>query len=118
MFVSNERGNTVTVTDSETWKVIDEFDAGNRPRGILVGQRGWQMAFTPDGKHLITTNGNSNDVTVIDVEAQKAIRSIPVGQQPWGVAVRPIPSEDEFHDEGFGGSTRSAHPPGDGGPAL
>ena len=34
---------------------------------LLVGQRVWQLAFTPDEKLLFTTNGNSNDVSVIDV---------------------------------------------------
>ena len=55
----------------------------------MVGQRVWQMAFTPDQKYLLTTNGNSNDVTIIDVAARKAIKSVPVGQQPWGVVVAP-----------------------------
>ena len=54
---------------------------------LLVGQRVWQMAFTPDEKLLFTTNGNSNDVSVIDVESLKVIKSIPVGEQPWGVVV-------------------------------
>ena len=56
---------------------------------LLVGQRVWQLAFTPDQKHLYTTNGNSNDVTVIDVATNTAVKSIPVGQQPWGVVVAP-----------------------------
>ena len=34
---------------------------------LLVGQRVWQMAFTPDDKYLLTTNGLSNDVSVVDV---------------------------------------------------
>jgi len=54
---------------------------------ILVGERVWQLAFTPDEKFLLTTNGNTNDITVIDVAKHKALRSIQVGQQPWGVAV-------------------------------
>jgi YVTN family beta-propeller protein len=56
---------------------------------ILVGQRVWQMAFTPDGKQLYTTNGVSGDVTVIDVERLAAVRSIKVGRYPWGVSIRP-----------------------------
>ena len=47
------------------------------------------MAFTPDEKYLFTTNGNSNDVSVIDVAAMKVVKSVPVGQQPWGVVVAP-----------------------------
>ena len=54
---------------------------------LLVGQRVWHMAFTPDQKYLLTTNGLTNDVSVIDVAALKVIKSIQVGQQPWGVTI-------------------------------
>ncbi len=54
---------------------------------LLVGQRVWQLAFTPDGKFLYTTNGVSNDVSVIDVAALKVVKSIAVGSFPWGVAI-------------------------------
>ena len=52
---------------------------------LLVGQRVWQLAFSPDEKLLFTTNGISNDVSVIDVETDEVVKSIPVGEQPWGV---------------------------------
>jgi YVTN family beta-propeller protein len=45
------------------------------------------MAFTPDEKYLMVTNGVSNDVSVIDVAAQKVIKTIQVGELPWGIAV-------------------------------
>ena len=47
------------------------------------------LAFTPDERFIISTNGNSNDVSVIDVAAEEVIKSVPVGQQPWGVVVAP-----------------------------
>ena len=56
---------------------------------MLVGQRVWQLVFTPDEKLLFTTNGASNDVSVIDVEALKVTKSIGVGRFPWGIAVAP-----------------------------
>jgi YVTN family beta-propeller protein len=56
---------------------------------LLVGQRVWQLALTPDEKKLYTTNGVSNDVSVIDVDSLKVTKSIPVGRYPWGVVVRP-----------------------------
>ena len=56
---------------------------------LLVGQRVWQLAFTPDEKYLISTNGNSNDVSIIDVAKQEVIKSIQVGGLPWGVTVSP-----------------------------
>ena len=57
---------------------------------LLVGQRVWQLAFTPDDKLLFTTNGTSNDVSVIDVDRQKVIKSIRTGRYPWGVVVAPF----------------------------
>jgi YVTN family beta-propeller protein len=56
---------------------------------ILVGQRVWQLGFTPDEKYIISTNGVSNDVTFIDVAEGKAVKSVTTGQLPWGVAVSP-----------------------------
>ena len=55
---------------------------------LLVGQRVWHMAFTPDEKYLLTTNGVSNDVSVIDVASLRSIKTIQVGELPWGVASR------------------------------
>ena len=55
---------------------------------LLVGQRVWQLAFSPDEAKLFTTNGVSNDVSVIDVKNMKVIKSIAVGRYPWGVAVK------------------------------
>jgi PQQ-dependent catabolism-associated beta-propeller protein len=79
-FIALGPANRVAVVDTSTFKVL---------KYILVGQRVWQMYFTPDGKLLFTTNGASNDVTAIDVAAQKAIKSIKVGRYPWGVVVSP-----------------------------
>jgi len=51
------------------------------------GLRVWHMAFTPDETYLLTTNGVSNDVSVIDVAALKVIGTIQVGELPWGVTI-------------------------------
>jgi YVTN family beta-propeller protein len=45
------------------------------------------MSFTPDEKYLLTTNGLSNDISVIDVASLKVIKSIQVGELPWGVTI-------------------------------
>ena len=37
---------------------------------------------------LFTTNGVSNDVTVIDTRTLAAKKSIRVGRYPWGIAVK------------------------------
>ena len=77
-FVALGPANHVAVIDAKTFEVEDY---------LLVGQRVWQLAFTPDEKLLFTTNGNSNDISVIDVPSLKVIKSMPVGTAPWGVTV-------------------------------
>ena len=47
------------------------------------------MAFTPDEKTLLATNGISGDVSVVDVDSLKVTKSIKVGRYPWGVVVTP-----------------------------
>jgi len=54
-----------------------------------VGSRVWQLDLDKDEKHLYTTNGVSGDVSVIDVEDMKVIKSIKVGRYPWGVVIDP-----------------------------
>jgi YVTN family beta-propeller protein len=55
----------------------------------LVGQRVWGIALSPDGKRLYAANGNSSDVSVIDLERHEVVKSIGVGRLPWGVVVGP-----------------------------
>ena len=69
-FVALGPANHVAVIDAKTLEPENY---------LLVGQRVWQLALTPDEKLLFTTNGNSNDVSVIDVPTLKAIKSMPVG---------------------------------------
>lgn len=58
-------------------------------RYLLVGHRAWHLALTADQKRLFTTNGMSNDVTVIDVDCLESIKSIKMGRYPWGIAIKP-----------------------------
>ena len=56
---------------------------------LLVGQRVWNLAFSPDRKRLFTTNGVSNDMSMIDLDKLRVRKSIAVGRLPWGVVVAP-----------------------------
>jgi PQQ-dependent catabolism-associated beta-propeller protein len=116
LWVSSEIGGTVSVIDPKVRKIIGKISFeipgvsadAIQPVGVriskdnkntatlkvekylLVGQRVWNLGFTPDEKLLFTTNGSSNDVSVIDVEKQRVIKSIKVGRYPWGVVVAPF----------------------------
>jgi YVTN family beta-propeller protein len=46
-----------------------------------------RLAFTPGETYLLTTNGVSNDVSIIDAAALKVIETIQVGELPWGVTI-------------------------------
>lgn len=56
-------------------------------KNILVGSRVWGAALTKDDKNLIVTNGNSDDISVIDINKLVTISSIPVGRTPHTVRV-------------------------------
>lgn len=73
VFVSNERGNTITVIDSETWEVIEEFPAGNRPRGITI---------SPDGTKVYVCASDDDLVRVFDAETYEELHTLPSGPDP------------------------------------
>jgi len=79
-FVALGPANRIAVIDQKTKELI---------KYLLVGQRVWQLAFSPDQKTLLSTNGVSNDVSFINVEKMKVEKSVKVGRFPWGVVVSP-----------------------------
>jgi PQQ-dependent catabolism-associated beta-propeller protein len=79
-FVALGPANRVAVVDAKTYEV---------EKYLLVGQRVWNLAFNHDQTRLITTNGLSNDISEIDVPNLRVLRSVTVGDQPWGVVVKP-----------------------------
>jgi PQQ-dependent catabolism-associated beta-propeller protein len=72
--------NRVGVINAQTFAV---------EKYLLVGQRVWNLAFSPDQRRLYTTNGTSNDISIIDLDTQTVTKSVGVGTYPWGVAVKP-----------------------------
>ena len=80
VFVTNERGNTVTVLDSGSWEKIAEFPAGNRPRGITI---------SPDGKQLFVCASDDDTVRVFDPETYKELHTLPSGPDPELFALNP-----------------------------
>jgi PQQ-dependent catabolism-associated beta-propeller protein len=79
-FVAMGPANRVAVVDAQTFAV---------KKYLLVGQRVWNLAFNHDESRLYTTNGISNDISEIDVPNLRVLKSVPVGDQPYGVVVRP-----------------------------
>ena len=55
-YVSNEKGNTVSVIDTDSWTVTKTIKVGQRPRGI---------EFTRDGKFVIVAVGDDDSIQII-----------------------------------------------------
>ncbi|MGN6582752.1 MAG: PQQ-dependent catabolism-associated beta-propeller protein, partial [Rhizobiaceae bacterium] len=78
MYVTLGRANHVAFVDPAT-KKIHAY--------ILVGSRAWGVAENKKGTLLYVANGLSDDVSIIDIHAQKTIRSIATGRVPHTVAI-------------------------------
>src|SRR5579864_7112748 len=72
-FVSNGRGNNMTIFDMKTLKMISQVTTGMNPDGIR---------FEPKSGRVFTFNGNSKDATAIDAKTGMVVATIPLGGKP------------------------------------
>jgi YVTN family beta-propeller protein len=73
-YTSNGKGDSITVFDLESLKVIQEVKIpAHNPDAIL---------YEPVGKHIFTFNGKSKDVTVLDAVKLTVIATLPVPDKP------------------------------------
>ena len=71
--------STVSVIATDENDVVATIPTGHGAHGVAV---------STDGSRAFITNTFANTMTVIDVGTQRALRSIPVGQEPGGVSYR------------------------------
>ena len=76
----------VTLGSANHVAVVNGSDY-NIEKYILAGSRVWGAALTNNDEELIVTNGNSDDISIIDLIKQTAVSSIPVGKTPHTVRV-------------------------------
>ena len=72
-YVSNEKGNTVSVIDTDSWTVTNTIKVGQRPRGI---------EYTRDGKFVMVAVGDDDTIQVIDTKTQQVVDTLPSGPDP------------------------------------
>lgn len=63
-------------------------------KSIKVGSRPHWVAGGPGGKTALTTNEDSNDVSIVDLESG-AVTSVPVGNTPRKIAVQTAPAQQQ-----------------------
>src|SRR5499426_2146124 len=69
-FVSNGRGNNVTIFDMKTLKMISQVATGMNPDDIT---------YEPKSGRVFAFNGRSNDASVIDAKTGMVVATIPLG---------------------------------------
>ena len=72
-FITNGRGNNVTVFDLKTLKAVSQTPAGDNPDTIR---------YEPKSARVFVFNGRSNNATVIDAKTAKVAATIPMGGKP------------------------------------
>lgn len=68
----------VVFYDTNTGKLIKKVEVGKHPAHVV---------FTDDGKYVLVTNNEDNNVSVIDAKTYKIINNIAVGKGPHGFRI-------------------------------
>jgi len=84
----NTAGDTVYVALGRANHIAFVNTASHEIEGYtLVGSRAWEARLSPDEKLLYVANGLSDDVSIVDLETRKNIRTISAGRIPHTVLV-------------------------------
>jgi PQQ-dependent catabolism-associated beta-propeller protein len=78
ILVTLGRANHLAVVDAKTRQVLSY---------VLVGSRAWGVELSADEKTAIVTNGLTDDITDVDMQAMKPVKSIPAGRTPHSVVI-------------------------------
>jgi len=80
VYVSNEKGNSITVLDSATLEVKETIPVGQRPRGIKL---------TKDDKYLLICASDDDTVQMLDVASREIVGDLPSGPDPELLNIHP-----------------------------
>jgi PQQ-dependent catabolism-associated beta-propeller protein len=91
IFITNEKGDSVSVINGTSLEVEATIEIGERPRGI---------GLSPDGHELYVAVSEENKIKVVDPTSLKILREFEAGSDPETFAVHPngniyISNEDD-----------------------
>src|SRR5262245_12255461 len=72
-YVSNEKGNTISVVDIDKMETVRTIKVGQRPRGIEL---------TKDDHHCLVAVGDDDTVQVVDTKTGEVVANLPSGPDP------------------------------------
>ena len=79
-YVTNEKGNSITVLDLDRLEVVRTVKVGQRPRGI---------ALSKDQTELFVCLGDDDTIAVLDAKALNQVGELPSGPDPEQLRVSP-----------------------------
>jgi YVTN family beta-propeller protein len=79
-YVSNEKGNSISVVDTDKMETVATIKTGQRPRGIAV---------TPDGKFVVVALGDDDTIQMFDAKSFGDAGELPSGPDPEQFALDP-----------------------------
>jgi DNA-binding beta-propeller fold protein YncE len=81
VWVANAGDQTISAISVAQSKVIETFKSGAKHAN--------RVKFTIDGKHVLVSDPEGNDVVVIEVASRKILKSLPTGNDSEGILMRP-----------------------------
>ncbi len=81
LYVTTELGESITVLDPKTLKVLETIPTGQKESHML--------AITHDGRRGYTANVGAGTVSAIDLEARKVLAVIPISPNTQRIAISP-----------------------------
>src|SRR5471032_1936348 len=72
-YVSNEKGNSISVIDTDKMETVATIKTGQRPRGIEVSR---------DGKLVFVALGDDDTIQIFDAKTFKNVGELPSGPDP------------------------------------
>jgi YVTN family beta-propeller protein len=91
IYVANAGSDTVSVIDSNTFKVISTIPVGNNPLDV---------ALNPSNGKVYVTNYFSDTVSILDSRTDTTVGSVQVGARPVGVVINPADGKVYVANEG------------------
>ena len=80
VYVSNEKGNSISVIDGATLEVKETVPVGQRPRGIML---------TKDGKSLLICASDDDTVQILDLASGQIVGTLTSGPDPEQLNMHP-----------------------------
>jgi len=80
IYVSNEKGNSISILDGQSLELVEEVKVGERPRGI---------ALSPDGRFLYICASDDDTVQIMDTATLEIVGTLPSGPDPEVLVLSP-----------------------------